>query len=76
MDKIEKEIDKVGRIVLPKEFRNALGLKANDKLSVKLENSTIILSKKDAFCVLCKGEIELQTDIPLCESCISLIKSK
>ncbi len=76
MNEIEKEIDKLGRVVLPQEFRDALELKANDKLFVKLENSTIILSKRDKFCVLCKRELKSQTDIPLCERCIAMIKSR
>ena len=75
MDKIEKEIDKLGRIVLPKAYRDILGLKAHDKLSVSLENSTLILSKPESLCVLCNSRLVADVKIPLCESCILKIKS-
>ncbi len=74
MSGIEKEIDKLGRIVLPKTYRNILGLKSNDKVMVSLENSTIIISANENICALCGERIENPQEIRLCDLCISKIK--
>ena len=38
-----RKIDDLGRIILPKEIREALGLLENSNLKITLENEVIIL---------------------------------
>ena len=40
---MEVELDKFGRIVMPKAFRDQLGIKAGDKLTLSLSQNVITL---------------------------------
>ena len=71
---MEKVIDKLGRIVIPKPYRDALRVKCGDKISISLEGERIILSAGGSFCVLCK-EGNPKEGVGLCPSCIDFIKS-
>lgn len=42
---MHKYIDEIGRIVIPKEMRNALGLCCGDLMHVELDNDKIIIRK-------------------------------
>lgn len=44
---MNRNIDGLGRVVIPKEIRNKLGIKENDNLKIELNNNKIILSKND-----------------------------
>ena len=46
---IVRRIDELGRIVIPKELRNVLGIIAGDELEIYLENDLIILKKYSAL---------------------------
>ena len=40
------KIDNLGRIVIPKSIRNALGINHNDEISMTVENDKLIISVK------------------------------
>ena len=42
---IVRKIDELGRIVIPKEIRNALNIQCNDDLEIYVDNYNIILKK-------------------------------
>ncbi len=42
---IERKFDKLGRIVIPIEFRNALGLKEKDSIEIFLLQDGIFIKK-------------------------------
>ena len=44
-----KRIDELGRIVIPKDIRKRLSIKANDSLEVSIDNNTIKISKSKAI---------------------------
>lgn len=46
---IVRRVDDLGRVVIPKEMRNALRIKNGDCLEAFLENEKIILVKKDVM---------------------------
>lgn len=48
---IVRELDRLGRITLPKEFRRSLQLKEKDKLMIFAEEDRIILTR------YCEGDI-------------------
>ena len=52
---IVRNIDHLGRIVLPKELRRTLQLDAGTPLDISLEGDTILLKKHqpEGVCVLC-----------------------
>ena len=71
---IEKKIDRLGRVVLPKSYRDKLCLKANDKVAISLDKSNIIIASDKAFCALCGKTINYDTTVPLCKPCILKVK--
>ena len=58
MKGIEKEIDRVGRVVIPMEFRKELGFKFNSKVFVSLSNGEIIIRAQNLLCALCGKRID------------------
>ena len=45
--KIIRNIDKLGRIVIPKDARKTLGLQIGDAIDITVKNNTVILKKAD-----------------------------
>ena len=71
------KIDNLGRIVIPKSIRNALGINHNDEISMTVENDKLIISKGFKTCVICssKNVTKQVSDKLLCVSCVPDIKS-
>ena len=71
------KIDNLGRIVIPKSIRNALGINHNDEISMTVENDKLIVSKGFKTCVICssKNVTKQVSDKLLCVSCVTDIKS-
>ena len=56
---IIREVDKLGRIVLPIELRRVLDIAEKDELEIYMENDRIILQKFEPSCVFCSSSEEL-----------------
>ena len=69
------KIDNLGRVVIPKGYRDKLGINKGDELDIELTNNTVVLQKADRFCCIC-GNKNLKSDIPLCSNCINKIKTQ
>ncbi len=72
-----RPVDELGRVVIPKEIRNNLGIDVKDRLEILLEGDAIVLKKYDPNCMFC-GSTENVEDIMgknICESCVKKIKS-
>ena len=54
---ITKKIDSLGRLVIPKEFRDNMKINEGDLLEVFLTNNGIFIKKPNVNCALC-GNIE------------------
>lgn len=69
---IVRNVDALGRVVIPKELRNNLGLSENEPLEIYVNGEQVILKKYAPGCVLCGG-IEDVTPGPkgklLCRGC-------
>lgn len=53
-DGIVRAVDKMGRVVIPKEYRNALNVEnEKDSFSISIEKDTIILKKFQPACIFC-----------------------
>ena len=44
---VNRKIDELGRIVIPREIRNNLNIKSYDELNIEVNNDSIILTKKN-----------------------------
>lgn len=71
MDAIKK-IDSLGRIVIPSEIRNTLGIQTNDMIEMTIIDGQLMLSKHQQNCQLCKSTEDLvrYKNFLVCKSCL------
>ncbi len=68
---IIRKVDELGRIVLPMELRNKLGISEKDSLEIYVSGSSIILKKYNSNCALCgstKNLIQFEDNF-ICSEC-------
>ena len=58
-DLLKRNVDNTGRVVIPKEYRNMLGIDLGSELTISIEENKIILQKESKSCMFCKSDIEL-----------------
>jgi len=70
-------IDEVGRLVIPKPMRNALGINAGDDLDIYTEDNKIIIEKRNPGCAFCGLEENLvkYKGKNVCKTCLSELKN-
>lgn len=67
---IVRKVDELGRVVIPKELRNTLGIAERDPLEIYVEGSRIILQKYETSCVFCSERTdEMFMGKYVCEEC-------
>ena len=74
MNGIERQIDKLGRIVLPISYRRQLNLEENSTVTISLINDSIIITSQDQRCAICGNNKDLHKEIALCQKCIRTVK--
>jgi len=69
---IVRKLDKMGRIVLPKELRETLDLEIGDSIEVFLEGQNLVLRKYKRGCVICGNMEGLQSfsGKQVCKKCL------
>ena len=74
---IVRNIDELGRIVVPKEIRQRFGIAKNDPVEIYVENESIILRKYTPVCHFCGStdEISEYKDKCICRTCIEEISN-
>jgi AbrB family transcriptional regulator, transcriptional pleiotropic regulator of transition state genes len=73
---IVRKIDELGRIVLPIEIRNNMGIKNKDGIEIFVDEDKIILKKYEPACLFC-GNADNVTYIKgklVCKDCIESLK--
>ncbi len=75
---IVRDVDNLGRIVLPIELRRTLGINVKDAVEIYTENDAIILKKYQQVCVFCGASEELREykGKPVCAKCIEELTAK
>ena len=75
---VVRKIDEMGRVVIPKEIRNVLGIYDGDILEIFVDNGDIIFRKHQRACIFCSGreDLELFNEKPVCRSCIERMKDR
>ncbi len=73
---IVRQIDELGRIVLPKELRDILEIKIKDRLEIFLDGDRVIIEKFESSCAVCGSSNRLKPfhDKQICDDCINVIK--
>ena len=65
-------IDKLGRVVIPKQLRDSFDIRPDDPIEIFTDDSSIILRKYTETCTFCGSDDDL-TDFKgkaVCQSCI------
>ena len=73
-----RQVDELGRIVLPKEIRTRFDIKKRDYLEIFVDDGMIILKPYETSCIFC-GSTENVTEHmerSVCESCISALSGQ
>lgn len=73
---IVRNVDELGRIVLPKELRNSFGIEPKDALEIFTEGDRIILQKYTPSCVFCDGDGDVREVLGkrVCAKCAKTLK--
>ena len=74
---IVRNIDELGRVVVPKEFRKQLGIANTDPVEISLEEDRIVIKKYLPVCHFCgsSNNIEMFKGKNICALCIADIKA-
>ena len=74
---VQRCLDELGRITLPKEIRKNLSIPTGTPLLINVEGNKIILEKGNSACAIC-GSVEDVKEFNskgVCQSCIEQIKA-
>ena len=74
MKQYQREIDELGRVVIPKEVREALGFKPKKTVGITLLDDVIVITPKGAVCSICGKPISAGMKYKLCPGCVKTIK--
>lgn len=74
---IIRKVDELGRIVIPMELRNKLGIQEKDPLEIFVDGSSIILKKYNPNCIFCGSSKNLLqfNDNLICVKCKNKISN-
>lgn len=75
---IVRNLDNLGRVVIPKEIRKLLAINVGDPVEIIKDKNTVVLKKYGNRCVFCDGEdeiVEFQKNY-VCEECISKLMKR
>ena len=74
---IVRNIDELGRIVVPKEIRKKLGIANTDPVEIYVDGDKIILTKYIPVCHFCSGSENIveYKGKQICKSCIEELMS-
>ncbi|OXM84584.1 AbrB/MazE/SpoVT family DNA-binding domain-containing protein [Paenibacillus rigui] len=73
---IVRQVDHLGRIVLPMELRKTMDIGTKDSLEIYTDGQQIVLRKYAPGCVLCnrvEGLVSLYPGKLVCSGCVKLI---
>ena len=73
-----RNIDELGRIVIPKEMRRKMGIQSNDPVEIYVDDDKIILTKYAPSCIFCDGDENLMVykDKKICAACAAQIREE
>ena len=74
---IVRNVDELGRIVIPKEMRKKMYISNNDPLEIFVEDDRIILTKYQHTCTFCGGSADVSEfkGKRICADCLKEIKN-
>ena len=75
---IVRQVDELGRVVLPKELRNTMDIAIKDPLEIYIDENKILLKKYQPGCVFCNSAKDVSNfkGKNICPECKHSLKSK
>ena len=75
---IVRNLDELGRIVIPKEMRDNMNIMKYDPIEIYADGDKIILSKYRNSCIICGSMSDLASfkDRQVCKACIDELKAE
>ncbi|NSW92088.1 MAG: AbrB/MazE/SpoVT family DNA-binding domain-containing protein [Firmicutes bacterium] len=75
---IIREVDELGRVVIPMELRKVLNINNKTPLEIFTEGSTIILRKYNPGCIFCENVNNVMRfkEKNICSECLEQIKNE
>ena len=75
---IIRKVDQLGRIVIPKEIRNALSINIQDPLEIIQVGDEIVVRHPRVYCAICGNTDKISPlgDKYICDNCVDLVKQK
>lgn len=69
---LERNIDNLGRVVIPMEMRKQLNFDKNQRVSIQLYNNHVVIKKAEKVCCFCGSSDDLinYKDFLVCNNCI------
>jgi|BioPla2DNA2_1021312.scaffolds.fasta_scaffold05596_8 transcriptional pleiotropic regulator of transition state genes len=73
---VVRKIDKLGRLVIPKEVRRELGWGVEEPVEIFIDGKNVIVAKYTPVCILCGSDKHLTRyrDKNICNDCIGKIR--
>ena len=73
---IVRNIDELGRIVIPKELRSRMDMPEGSAVEIYVENDKIVLSRYHIGCHFCGGQNDLYElrEKQICKACLKEIR--
>ena len=72
-----RKVDELGRVVLPAEIRQAMGIQCKDSLEIYTNADSIVLRKYQQSCIFCgrDEDLTLYLDKRICPACLEKLKN-
>lgn len=70
MKQFQRKIDELGRVIIPEEIRQQLGIKAKNRVGIMLVRSEIVIVSNLMVCNICGRPVETGEKSNLCNECI------
>lgn len=73
-----RKIDRLGRIVLPKELRRTMKIDYQDPLEIYVDGDSIVLKKYEPACLFCGSANDVVNfmDKRICKECIAKLNEE
>lgn len=66
---ITKKVDDMGRLVIPRSIREAMGIGKGTSLQFALDGNQLILRRQESVCRICLQH-KATTTVAVCETCL------
>lgn len=73
---IARRVDSMGRVVIPREMREKLGITHDTYMDISLNGGHIELRKSGRTCTICGSDHDMLKDTGVCVSCAREIAEK